>query len=258
MSNISNNSGSIALLYHDVVPSTKVDDSGIVTENSWRYKVSPETFRSHVQIIDASDFTTETINTQGDRNLYLTFDDGGKSALTAASILEEYGLRGHFFIIVGRVGDENYLSWEEVQELDERGHIIGSHTLRHRDLSKLPENDRLEELERSRSIIQERIGDCQALSIPMGQYDAGVIDDAKKVGYTYIFTSDPVRIRGPEESKLGRWNVWHDTTEEEIQKILNQDKLYCSRRICRWFLLKKVKNIIGRQSFTKARNRIIK
>lgn len=87
----------------------------------------------------------------------LTFDDGLKMHYTiAASLLEEYGWRGAFNVPTGLIGlsyedlsstersdlcvDENsmgFMTWEEVNDLLQRGHDVFPHAHRHRDIVNL-------------------------------------------------------------------------------------------------------------------------
>lgn len=70
-----------------------------------------------------------------------TFDDGTLDEYQyAAPILEKYGYRGFFNIISGKVRHgENFqdqlgpmMSWEQISDLEKRGHEISSHTHSHR------------------------------------------------------------------------------------------------------------------------------
>ena len=70
-----------------------------------------------------------------------TFDDGTLDEYQyAAPILEKYGYRGFFNIISGKVKHgENFqdplgpmMSWEQISDLEKRGHEISSHTHSHR------------------------------------------------------------------------------------------------------------------------------
>jgi peptidoglycan/xylan/chitin deacetylase (PgdA/CDA1 family) len=65
----------------------------------------------------------------------LTFDDSVKShATVAAPLLARYGFGATFFITEGftfRSNKKDYMSWEEICGLHERGFEIGNHTLDH-------------------------------------------------------------------------------------------------------------------------------
>jgi len=68
-----------------------------------------------------------------DKTVVLTFDDAVKSQLTVvAPLLEQMGFKATFFITHNWMEDQaNFLSWQEVAELDRRGFEIGNHTWTH-------------------------------------------------------------------------------------------------------------------------------
>ena len=69
--------------------------------------------------------------------LYLTFDDGSKEHLFAASELEKRGWRGIFCIVTDKIGKKGKLTWEDVREIHRRGHVVANHTKTHRALGNL-------------------------------------------------------------------------------------------------------------------------
>src|SRR5215212_6321260 len=78
------------------------------------------------------------INPANDKAVILTFDDGYKSQYTNAKpILDKYGYKATFYIVCNNVGANGYLSWEDITVLYKEGYNIGSHTMNHKDLSKL-------------------------------------------------------------------------------------------------------------------------
>jgi peptidoglycan/xylan/chitin deacetylase (PgdA/CDA1 family) len=83
-----------------------------------------------------------------DRLVVLTFDDSVKShVVVAAPILKRHGFSATFFVTEGfsfATNKRDYMSWEEIRELDRQGFEIGNHTRDH--LAITPENvGRLEE-----------------------------------------------------------------------------------------------------------------
>ncbi len=104
----------------------------------------------------------------------ITFDDGtwDQYAL-GAPVLEEYGVRGTFFIIShlmnrGVWNDSGtvrrLMSWDEAAELAEAGHEIGAHGATHADLSRSGA-DAEYELTESRRRIEEKLSDVEVVSM---------------------------------------------------------------------------------------------
>lgn len=115
--------------------------------------------------------------------LMFTFDDGLRSNFdVGAGILEEFGVRGVFFVVPGfsaladRDGeaaarayfrerirgdariDDLPMSPAHIKELADRGHTIGNHTLTHTRLSETPESELHNEILSSADTIETWIG----------------------------------------------------------------------------------------------------
>ena len=68
--------------------------------------------------------------------ILITFDDGlENNYLNAAPELERHGLTGWFFISAGLIGTPGYMTWDQVRDLQRRGHVIGCHTWSHHRMS---------------------------------------------------------------------------------------------------------------------------
>ena len=119
--------------------------------------------------------------------LLITFDDGLKSNYSvAAEILDEFGMKGFFFLPVQFIelaDDEgkaeafffkhlhgnNYrsfmredklpMSWSDARDLKSRGHSIGCHGYYHHELSKAAtEEVLLQEIVQSKDIMEQQLG----------------------------------------------------------------------------------------------------
>jgi len=114
-----------------------------------------------------------------------SFDDGGVLDLKVADILEKYGLFATFYIIVDKIGKEGFLTWEQVRELEKRGHIIGSHTVTHpSDLKVLYDEPLHYEIQNSKDMIEAVLGhSISKFCYPRGRYDDRVKAFVAKVGY---------------------------------------------------------------------------
>ena len=120
----------VGLIYHDIASPQEIDVHGFPGPVAARYKLSPERFEAHLDAIDATGVDVAQFSAGG--QAAITFDDGGSSALLAASALEARGWRGSFFITTGRIGSPGFLTAEQVRGLVQRGHEMGSHSARTR------------------------------------------------------------------------------------------------------------------------------
>jgi peptidoglycan/xylan/chitin deacetylase (PgdA/CDA1 family) len=118
-----------ALMYHDVEATPA--ESGFRAPSAAAYKLDLPAFRSHLEIIARGPVrpTTvfEALASPREKHVLLTFDDGGKSAIRIAGLLEERGWCGHFFITTAMIGESGFVTGDEIRELHRRGHVVGSH-----------------------------------------------------------------------------------------------------------------------------------
>ena len=144
----------------------------------------------------------------GGRAAILTFDDGYRDNHTEAlPRLLEYGYRGLFFVLPpyvdhGRALDwpevadrreahpdiMRSLNWAQVEDLAAAGCEIGSHGCRHAHLPELSDAQLREELWESRRRIKERLGRCDSLAYPFGEWSERVARAAAHVGYRWAFS----------------------------------------------------------------------
>ena len=76
-----------------------------------------------------------------DKLVVLTFDDAVKSHRTfVAPLLKELGFQATFFVTHRWMGDTtNFMTWQDIAEIDEMGFEIGNHSWTHSDFS-MPKN----------------------------------------------------------------------------------------------------------------------
>ena len=192
----------ITLLYHDVINGDDSDISGFSGANPAEYKLTVDEFASHLQainralagpVISPDDIGGQTFAIPP---VLLSFDDGGVSAYEhIAPMLESYGWRGCFFITTDRVDTPAFVSHNQIKELHQRGHAIGSHSCSHpKKISECSKEDLLDEWQRSLAVLSEIIGErVTVASVPGGFYSRQIAETAAKSGIKTLFTSEPVQ-----------------------------------------------------------------
>ena len=199
----------IAIMYHDVVERDGWDDSGFPGADAALYKLGREQFAAHLEAIAAVVGQPPTIVSKSptvpkspderQTPLFLTFDDGGRSAYRSiAGMLEAYGWRGHFFVTAGRLDAPTFLSAREARELHERGHCIGSHSLTHpARMSHCTPAELRREWTESIEVLSDALGErVRTASVPGGYYSRAVAEAAEAAGLETLFTSEPtLRVR---------------------------------------------------------------
>jgi len=136
------------------------------------------------------------------------FDDGyNDQYVVAFPIFKEYNLTATSYIITGLVGgyfeNETLMNWKEIKELRENGWEIGSHTVMHRDLTKLNKESIKEELEISKLRLEEQGFIIKSLSIPYGKYN----EEIKEISKNYYESVRPSDLGLNKFSKIDRYNL---------------------------------------------------
>lgn len=225
----------VVLMYHDIVT---VNDkaSGFQTKNAFEYKVEESAFEEQVKALQGKD-------------VVFTFDDGGVSFLTkAAPILERYGFKGVFFISTKYIGTPGFLTAEQVKELAERGHIVGSHSHTHPEIfTKLSFEEIELEWQLSSQVLKDILGEGDfTASIPNGYTSKEILDAALQFGFKTIFTSQPTtKTKTYKDSTLiGRYVVLNGMTTEDVVKIVTSRSCHL-KMAAKWHLLNLVKKVLG-------------
>ena len=102
----------------------------------------------------------------------ITFDDGMLSQFTYAKpILDNYNFKAIFYIICNSVDKENRMNWNNIQILEEEGHEIGAHSMNHKRLSELSEENIKYEIIESKRCLQENGFNVTSFSFPYNDGD---------------------------------------------------------------------------------------
>ena len=190
-------------------------------------------------------------------NLYalLTFDDGYKSFLKAAAILNDIGFTSTFFITKDWCKSKhNFLSVKEIKELG-LTQEIGSHTISHPNLTKIKKNSVHHELFESKKWLEDLLqADILSLSIPGGFVNKNVLKTAFEIGYKLIgnskewwnyldYTISP--------NVINRIAIRNSYSLETYKKIIKIDKIYYLKRMIRSNLLYLPKSILSEKQIRK-------
>lgn len=142
----------------------------------------------------------------------ITFDDGyANNYDNAFPILRDFGFKAVLYVVVQTVGWENtwhdpksetrinMVSWAQLKELQKAGWEIGSHTMNHRNLEKIELKEVKIEMEKSRAILTEFMGevpDSFAYPYGAGADTPAIREKAKEAGY-----------RTAVSVHAGKWNL---------------------------------------------------
>jgi peptidoglycan/xylan/chitin deacetylase (PgdA/CDA1 family) len=263
--------GVIALEYHDVVPSGEFASSGFTGPGADSYKLTGASFDAHLAAVARTGSTAELSAeevaprlTGGDHahdtRVLLTFDDGGRSALTEiAPRLEALGWRGHFFMTSGRIGAPGFLDASELRELRARGHVVGSHSHSHpvRMSACTIEQLRHEWTESVRLLSDILNEPVRTASVPGGYFSRAVAETAAEAGIEVLFTSEPTSrpMRVGSCTVLGRYTLRRDDPGARAAALVAPAH---GARVRQWSVwnAKKVLKALGGESYLRARARV--
>jgi len=214
------------LMYHEVTNDPSC--TGFQRASARPYTLTHGAFARHLDCI-ADEGLVPALVSQLDfimsgRDLLLTFDDGGLSALYAAEALARRGWRGHFFIVTGKIGERTFLDRAGIRELASAGHLVGSHSHTHPDIFRgLTRQRMFEEWRVSRTIVSDILGaPCDTASIPGGDQSPAVLASAAEAGFNYLFTSEPwLHPRSVDGCwMLGRFAVKDSLSPAHLRRLL--------------------------------------
>ena len=122
--------------------------------------------------------------------LYLTFDAGYENGSTEKilDILKEQQVPAAFFL-VGNYIEKNA---DLVRRMEAEGHIVGNHTMHHKDMSKITDEAAFtKELQDLEALYQETVGKPMPKYYrpPQGIYSEENLRLAQKLGYKTVFWS---------------------------------------------------------------------
>ena len=165
---------------------------------------SPSLFRDQLDLIEELDveplsLTPEHVRKTLDggyaesQRVALTFDDAYESIYTEAwPLLKEKGIPLTVFVLSGSVGDNGYMTWDQLREMAEHELVtIGNHSLDHGTMLQRPDESAEEhaeriarELDRGAERIEEKIGvETELYAHPYGEFSEPVLQALEERGW---------------------------------------------------------------------------
>lgn len=165
-------------------------------------RVPKEKFKEQMQYLKDNGYTTLTfdelynflINNKPipEKSVVITFDDGYEDNYSNAyPILKEFGFNATIFVITNAIDNEKaFLTSAQLNEMDQNGIDIESHTLAHDELNKLPYDKQVETLRGAKEFIEKKLNkEVKYIGYPFGKWNDDTIKALKETGYTMAFTT---------------------------------------------------------------------
>lgn len=136
--------------------------------------------------------------------------------------MEKYGFKGTAYIITDKVGESSYMDWEDLTFLQEHGWEIGSHSVTHPYLSKLPDEKVVYELYHSQHILGLHGFSAQDFAYPYGDYDERTIKFGSMT-YESLRTSWPnglnnIPLTNPDDRYILKSVAADEITVDEVKQ----------------------------------------
>lgn len=183
----------------------------------------------------------------------ITFDDGTVDHSRAGDLLRDLGLKGAFFVIAGWVGQDGYLSREQIRRLANQGHRIGSHCVSHTPLTRLSPADADAELLDSKCILEDLIGQpVDWMAPPGGIYAPDILERAMAQGYRVFRTMEWGYAQAPLRGAVPCWPVLPGRGEQVFENILAG-----RAGTWRYHLKNTFKKVLGEAVYSRWRDRLL-
>ena len=186
----------VVMMYHSV------GEKGCYYDGT-KLNVYPETFARQMKFLYEHDYNVVPLheliemmkNGKGvpHKTLSITFDDGLKNNFTYAyPVLKKYNFPATIFVPVQFVNGLGYLTWEEINTMQDSNISIGSHTISHKWLPSFDDEELRREVFDSKEILEKMTGkEVKTFSYPMGAFDERARSMVEEAGYVGAVSTNP-------------------------------------------------------------------
>ena len=184
----------VTLMYHNVVEAEEI--SGFQVRSARAYRLGLPQFLAHLEAIEKGPLKPRTVFDLAKgaigSGLLLTFDDGGKSAVRIADLLDARGWKGHFFVTTSLIDTSGFVTRSDILDLQRRGHVLGSHSHTHPNICyNLRDDEMFAEWRTSCLELADILGaPVTVASVPGGDMNRRTVAMAARAGIGYLFTSE--------------------------------------------------------------------
>ncbi|MFX0134657.1 MAG: polysaccharide deacetylase family protein [Candidatus Hodarchaeota archaeon] len=220
------------LMYHDV--SETPERNKKIRHLHPSYSLSVHQFEEQMEYLFQNNYKSLSLNSlfnksyNNENGVVITFDDGLVGNYKYAfPILSKYNFTAIIFVIVSRIATDMYMNWKQLGELCRNGISIQSHTMTHRPLEELSDQEVFHELSESKKIIEEELGQLvNYISLPHGSFHNNLINIAKEIGYSGICSSTFEYVKpGDIQFTVGRIPIKNGHRIEEFKQIISENRM---------------------------------
>ena len=166
------------LCYHQIRDLRPTD-----SKRSQDYIVSPAVFEQQMKLLADSGYHAILPDQLYDylkygkklpeRSVLIQFDDADLSQYDVAKpVLDKYKFKATFFIMTVVLGKKGYMSPDQVKQLSDEGHVIGSHTWDHKNVKTYLDEDWVTQVDKPSAKLQQITGKpVEYFAYPFGLMD---------------------------------------------------------------------------------------
>jgi len=166
----------------------------------------------------------------------ITFDDGWESVYTnALPILQKNGFCTTQYVIAGTLDNQLYMSKAQISAMQKSCTDIGSHTLTHKDLTTLTDEQLEKELADSQQILTKDFVKTVDFTSPLGSYNTHTLQMIKKYYRSHKNAEGDPAANDLQSINVGEtfdpyniqsYSVRQTTTIQDIQKLIDDAVKY--------------------------------
>ncbi len=159
-----------------------------------------------------------------EKPILLTFDDGYADNYTELfPLLKKYGVKATVFMIMGSVGQEHYLTREQIAEMDQSGLVsFQSHTMTHEFLSTRTAEQLEQELYQSKLELARITGkESFVLCYPTGKYSESSLKATAEHYEFGLLMSGPTYVTGSDPFKITRKYISRSTDLSAFKNMIS-------------------------------------
>lgn len=147
----------------------------------------------------------------GKGEICFSFDDYHPLNMKIDEILHKQGIEATFYIET-----REHAAREQIKELFERGHDIGSHTIHHpSDLKALNSIECMSEIQGSKGMIESITNrPCTSFCYPRGRHNDDVVAMVRKAGFTEARTTHVLKTKYDDLFRIGTTIHLYDGRKE--------------------------------------------
>ncbi len=195
----------VSLGVYFVASSVRANDGALSTKKiGWGIKRAenheqPDLGAENKSLIDK--YNGLAMGNKDSKKVYLTFDMGYEAGYTESILdtLKENNVTATFFITAHYLNTEPEL----VQRMIEEGHIVGNHTVNHKSMPDISEDELKNEIMNLHTAVYEKFGyEMVYVRPPKGEYSEKTLDFCNSLKYKTVMWS--LAYDDWDESKQGR------------------------------------------------------